>query len=851
MNTSQTINALALACVFFVAGARAQTPPTSPAQQPPPLPALERLPVDAGKNSLWSMPWQDRASVTGSPSRPDGKLNLWYRAPAAEWYEALPLGNGRLGAMLFGGVADECIQLNVDSLWDGGPKDVSNPAALKVLPEVRRLMFEGKNPEATKLACANMMGLPPRIKSYQTLGELYIEAPGVSTATDYLRSLDLETAVAKVSYQSGGVKFSREAFSSAPANVIAIRYTASKPGSITLRMTLKRAMDAHCAADPANPKAIQLIGQINRGKEPIPGVRFNASVLAQNEGGRVTNTGGILTVEGADSLTLLIAGATNYPGMGKGAPDPGLDPATSTAATLAKVPAYAKLRSDHISDYQTYFSRVSLDLGADSPDVENLPTHERLKRFKTLKTNQSDPGLVALYFQYGRYLLISCSRPGSLPANLQGIWAWKINNIWSSDFHTNVNVQMNYWMAEQTNLAELHLPLFDLMDSLVGPGTQTAKVQYDANGWVVHHLTDAWGYTACANGVWAIWPMGAAWLARHPWEHYQYTGDTAFLKNRAWPLMKGAARFILDILVVAPAGSPVAGKLVTNPSYSPENHFILADGKTEGSLSYGVTMDLQIIQDLLSNCIDASKILKIDPEFRKECEIALAKLAPMRISPATGRIMEWIEDYKERDPRHRHTSHLYGLHPANSITKATPDFYQAARKVLEGRGDGGTGWSMAWKINMWARLGDGDHAYLLLTNLLKKCTLPNLFDTHAPFQIDGNFGATAAVTEMLVQSQIRMGGKEPIPYRQEFQIDLLPALPSAWPTGRVVGLRARGGFTVDLDWKDGKLVAARVLSTLGGPLHLRLGDKIASFETKPGQSIVVDGSLAAKRLQQK
>ena len=833
LNISHHIG-MALVSIFFAAGASAQNPPA-------PLPALERAPVESAGKAGEIMHWQDRATVTGGTSRPDGNLVLWYRAPAKEWYEALPLGNGRIGAMVFGGVADDCIQLNVDSLWAGRPKDASNPAALQVLPEVRRLLFEGKNIEATKLAGANMMGVPSHIKSYQTLGELYLEAPGTTAATDYLRTLDLDSAVAKVTYQSGDVKYTREAFSSAPGNVIAIRYTASKPGSIALRMTLKRARDAQCVADPSNPKAIQLVGQIKGQYGQPPGMRFSASVLAQNDGGSVTNAGGILTVEGANSLTLLIAGATNYPGLGKGDADPAIDPAKTTADTLAKAPSYERLLKDHIADYQKYFSRVSLDLGSAGPDVENMTTIDRLNR---VKAGKSDPGLVVLYFQYGRYLLISSSRPGTLPANLQGIWAWKINNPWNADFHTNINIQMNYWMAEQTNLAELHLPLFDLMDSLVAPGTRTAKVQYNANGWVVHHLTDAWGFTACADGVQGIWPMGAAWLARHPWEYYQYTGDTAFLKNRAWPLMKGAARFILDFLVEAPAGTPVAGKLITNPSYSPENSFVLADGKTSAMFTYGATMDIQIIQDLLSNCIEASKVLNVDPDFRKECETALAKLAPVRISPATGRVMEWIEDYKERDPRHRHTSHLYGLHPASSITKATPDLYQAARKSLEARGDGGTGWSLAWKINMWARLGDGDHAYILLTNLLMNKTLPNLFDTHAPFQIDGNFGATAAIAEMLVQSQIRIVGKDAAPYRQEFQIDLLPALPAAWPAGHVSGLRARGGFTVDFDWKEGKLVEARIHSALGGPLHLRLGDKTASFETEPGQSIKVDGSLA-------
>ncbi len=825
---------------FLVTDIEAQSPET------PPLPALERLPIEAsGGKAGESMPWADRATVTGSTGRPEGRLNLWYRSPAKEWYEALPLGNGRLGAMIFGGVTDDCVQLNVDSLWDGGPKDASNPAALKVLPEIRRLLFEGKNIEATQLAGIHMMGLPRNIKSYQTLGELYLEAPGQTAATGYLRRLDLDTAIAHVTYESDGVTYQREAFVSAPANVIVLRYTASKPGAISLKLTLKRAKDAVCQADPARPNAIQLVGQIQRDPALTPGLRFQATVLARNQGGRVSNTGGILSVEGADALTLLIAAGTNFPGLGKGAPDPQRDPAIAVNATLAQVPEDAALLRDHLADYRPFFQRVALDLGPDAPGVENLTTLERLKR---IKSGPPDPGLVSLYFQFGRYLLISSSRPGTLPANLQGIWAWKLNNPWDADFHTNINIQMNYWLAEQANLAEMHLPLFDLMDSLVAPGAQTAKVQYNAGGWVVHHLTDAWGFTACADGPHGIWPMGAAWLARHPWEHYLYTGDEAFLKNRAWPLMKGAARFILDFLVEAPAGTPVAGKLITNPSHSPENSFFLPDGKTRAVFTYGATMDLQIIHDLLTNCIEASMILNMDPEFRQECERALARLAPVRISPATGRIQEWIEDYQECEPQHRHTSHLYGLHPANAITKTTPEFFEAARKVLVGRGDGGTGWSLAWKINMWARLGDGDRAFLLLSNLLKYKTLPNLFDTHAPFQIDGNFGATAAIVEMLLQSQIRHHDPKSAPDRPEFQIDLLPALPSAWPVGRVSGLRARGGFVLDLTWKEGKLVQARVRSTLGGPLNLRSGEKTLRVETMPGEVVEVDGALAVRRL---
>ena len=534
-------------------------------------------------------------------------------------------------------------------------------------------------------------------------------------------------------------------------------------------------------------------------------------------------------MSGADRVTLLIDGATSYRGG---------DPEQLCAASLTKAAAtpLAALKAAHLADFRKLHGRVALDLGSAGPAVDALPTNERLGR---IKQGQPDPGLVATYFQYGRYLLISSSRPGGLPANLQGLWAWQMNPPWNADFHTNINLQMNYWPAEITNLSECHLPLFELMEGLVKPGGRVAEVNYGAHGWVVHHLTDPWGFAAPADGLQGIWPVGSAWLAQHPFEHYQFTGDKEFLATRGWPLMKGAARFMLDYLVAAPAGTPVAGKLVTNPSYSPENTFVLPDGKTRAVFTYGATMDLMIVHELLTNCILASKILNTDAAFRKECEAALAKLAPVRISPTTGRILEWIDDYQETEPQHRHTSHLYGLHPASMITSATPELFEAARKVLLGRGDDGTGWSLAWKINMWTRLHDGDHAFILLTNLLKNKTLPNLFDDHGPFQIDGNFGATAAIAEMLVQSQLRDA-------KGVFELQLLPALPTAWPAGAVTGLCARGGFTVDLKWHDGQLTRARIVSKLGGTLKLRAAEHTATFTTRPNQMLTLDGSLMVR-----
>ena len=794
---------------------------------PAPKPACERTAISAA--------WSDRSAVTGLVAPPDQPLSLWYRQPAKDWSAALPLGNGRLGAMVFGGVADERLQLNEDTLWDGSPaKDGgANPAALTALPEIRRLLFEGKNQEAVKLAENTMMGIPSRIKPYQSLGELWIEAPGLPVVTEYQRWLDLDRALASVRYVHNGVHHVREVFSSAPAGVILATYRADRPGSINLRMTLKREQNATCRAATDDPGAIVLdggFGPVAKLGQPIgqpSGLRFAARVQALHQGGTMTNTGGFLTISGADSVTLLIAGATSFRGE---------DPLARCAADIAAARRIEvkDLFSAHVAEHQGWFHRSCLDLESD-PTAQALPTDERVNRLKD--KGVTDPGLNVLHYQFGRYLLISSSRPGCMPANLQGIWNWQMKPAWNADFHTNINIQMNYWPAETTGLGELHQPLFDLMETLVAPGGRVAKVEYGARGWVVHHLTDAWGFCAPADGPWGIWPVGAAWLAAHPWEHYCFTGDQEFLRSRAWPLMRGSARFILDVLVEAPAGTPVAGFLVTSPSHSPENAFVMANGQKQ-LFTYGATMDLMIIHDLLQSCIEASRILNTDPEFRAECENALARLAPVRISPKTGRIQEWIEDYQETDPQHRHTSHLYGLHPGNMITPDTTELFAAARKTLEGRGDGGTGWSLAWKINFWARLRDGDRALVLLTNLLRNNTLPNLFDSCPPFQIDGNFGATAGVTEMLLQSHVRQG--------EGFCLDLLPALPKAWATGSITGLRARGGLTVDLAWKNGVLMKVTLRAARPITVPVRYMGKTARHGVTPEKAVVLGPDLVVR-----
>jgi alpha-L-fucosidase 2 len=766
----------------------------------------------------------------------DSSLKLWYAKPAGQWVEALPLGNGKIGAMIFGGVEEELLQLNESTLWSGGPvKTNVNPEAKSVLPLVRKALLKDHDYTKANELTKKLQGVYSQ--SYLPMGDVLIKQNfGGQKVTGYYRDLSLNSAVATTKFIVNGVLYTRKTFISAPDNVLIVRLTASKKGALNFKVSAKSQLKNGLTI--TSGKELRLSGKapakINpnyynpAGVDPIVyedtsgcnGMRFQYRIKAVNEDGKLSTTSASeLQISDASEVTLYIAAATSFNGFNKCPDKEGLDEneIVSTRILQASKKTYAQLLDVHLKDYGHFFNRLTFkikDTLANNSQLK-LPSDERLKAYAT---GTYDPGLETLYFQYGRYLLISSSRPSGPPANLQGIWNKELRAPWSSNYTININTQMNYWPAEITNLSELHAPLLDWMQSLAITGKTTAKEFYGARGWVAHHNSDLWALSNAVgdkgNGdpVWANWTMGGNWLSRHLYEHYLYTMDRKFLLEKAYPVMKGAALFSFDWLI-----EDENGYLVTAPSTSPENLFKDSVGKAQG-VSIATTMDIAIIRDLFTNLIEASKTLNIDKAFRDSLISKRNKLYPYKIGKK-GQLLEWYKDFEETDPEHRHVSHLFGLYPGHDITSAQPALFDAAKQTLALRGDGGTGWSKSWKINWWARLQDGDHAYKLIRELLTYVggsgesykgggTYPNFFDAHPPFQIDGNFAGTAGMAEMLVQSH------------QEY-ISLLPALPKAWPEGEIKGLKARGNFEVSFSWKKQQLLTATVKSNSGGQCILK------------------------------
>ncbi len=788
------------------------------------------------------------ASCNTSPT-PNCSNELYYTSPAQQWEETLPLGNGRLGAMPDGGVENELIVLNEVSMWGGHNGDFSNPDAGRMLPIIRELLFEGKNKEAQELMYKYFVPLNDNghevFGCYQILANLNIRHDlDNNDITEYRRGLLLDDAVAYTTFKSNEVTHRREYFVSKDKDVILVHVKADGAGNVNFDLDLERPESPK--AETLNDGSIAIIDELYSGNDGVKGLYYTAIVDVKVIGkdANKSSKNGRIEVRDCDEAWIVVSAATDFL-----AGEKYIEHATELLAVAMTI-SPALLKSEAIESYRELYDRVRLDI-AGNDEIALLPTDERIIAFQDI----DDPSLPALYYNYGRYLLISSTREGSLPPNLQGLWANQLVTPWKGDYHTNINVQMNHWPAEQGNLSELHLPLIELTKSLVESGKQTAKIFYgdDAKGWVAHMRTNIWGYTAPGRDPsWGATNTGGAWLCAHLWEHYLFTCDLDYLRE-VYPVMKGASEFFLSTMVV----DPKTGWLVTSPTSSPENSFYIGDDPTPISICMGPTMDTQIVSELYQNVISAAQLLGVDSDYSRQLESACEKLPPYTISD-DGYLMEWLEDYKEVDPYHRHVSHLYGLHPGNQISLAnTPELAEACRETLERRGDGGTGWSRAWKINFWARLGDGDRAYKLFKSLLMPAydsedptkhgsgTFPNLFCSHNPFQIDGNWGGTSGISEMLVQSQ-------------DGFVNLLPALPSTWESGSFKGVRVRGGATVDIAWSDNKVTECIVTSDHDAEFTVKIpswsksfkvsnneaikdqSDKFITFSMQRGQSIKID-----------
>ena len=747
-------------------------------------------------------------------------LKLWYDEPASIWVEALPVGNGRLGAMVFGGPERERLQLNEETVWAGQPNTNANPAVEPdAIDNIRQLIFDGKYRAAQDMVDAKIFHRTNHGMSYQSVGDLYLDFPGHEEYADYYRDLDISEAVASVAYKVGDVEFNREVISSFADDVVAINLTASQKGQITFDASISSPHRKQTVAVEGNDIVLRGVTGNQEGLEGK--VNFVTRVRIVHKGGNLVASESSLTLTGADQAMVLVSTATDfidYKTLGADA-----DKKASDLLAAASAKAFNSMKKAHTAQYKGYFDRVSLDLGTTPAALAT--TDVRVKDFATV----DDPQLVELYFQFGRYLLICSSQPGGQPANLQGIWADGLNPAWDSKYTTNINVEMNYWPAEIGNLSELHEPFIQMVKEVAQTGAETAKTMYGARGWVLHHNTDIWRITGpvdfAASGM---WPTGGAWFCRHLWEHYLHTGDLAFLKE-IYPVMKGAAEFFVDFMVA----EPEHGWMVIAPSNSPENAFMRDPGDV--TVCAGTTMDNQMVSELFTNIITAAGILGDDSGFAQTLADLKEKMAPMQIG-RHAQLQEWMYDWDDPNDHHRHVSHLYGLFPGNQISPLrTPELFAAARNSLEYRGDPATGWSMGWKVCLWARLLDGNRAYKLITDQLspagstgfwgKGGTYPNLFDAHPPFQIDGNFGCAAGIAEMMLQSH-------------DGAVHILPSVPERWTDGKVTGLVARGGFVVDIQWKDGKVAEVKVKSQLGGNLRLRSADALVM---KGGSIAAADG----------